>query len=174
MNEKTIDELQPELAEAKVVEADAKVVEADAKIKAEIKHIENGTHSKTDESTDYFQVLKSEASFFKCPEVTEVKFDEPSIFETNVNIINLSFKEDNKWYVNDGQSSFYVIVEDFNFIKKINENIERFGKGDILRVRLRREQFYTEETKRLKTEHYIEKVIRHTNPPRQILLNIEN
>ena len=108
------------------------------------------------------QIKKSEISYFKCPKPTETKLDDCAVFETSISIIKLSFKEDNKWYVDDGQSSFYVIVEDGSFLQKIDDNLVEFGKGDILKVKLRREQFYIEETKKLKTENFIEEVIKHS------------
>ncbi len=62
----------------------------------------------------------------------------PARFNTNLNIISLSFKDKNKWYVNDCQSSFYTTIEDLDFLRRVDEN-EEFRKGDILRVLIRRE-----------------------------------
>ena len=94
--------------------------------------------------------------------------DEPVKFNTNLNIISLSFKDKNKWYVNDGQSTFYVTIEDLDFLRKIDEN-EEFRKGDILKVLIRREQFLNEEQK-LRTEYFIEQVIEHKKPYQQMNL----
>ena len=69
---------------------------------------------------------------------------------------------------------FMSLLKTSTLLKKLMKIQSGFGKEDILRVKLRREKFYTEETKKLKTEHYIEKAIRYKDPPRQSLLNIEN
>lgn len=115
---------------------------------------------------------KSEVPYFKCPEPEEEKIDGEVRFETSLNIISLSFKEGNKWYVNDGQSSFYVIVEDEYFLQQIENSVISFAKGDIMRVVIRREQFYNKTENKLKTEHFIEKVIDHKKPMDQLLLEL--
>lgn len=125
-------------------------------------------YENSDES--FCMITKEEAVYFKCPEPEEEKIDKEAIFETNINIVNLSFKEGNKWFVNDGQSSFYATVEDNTFLQAINNNEISFTKGDILRVRLRREQFYNKTENKLKTENFIEKVIRHSKPPTMLPL----
>ncbi len=128
---------------------------------------------KLDENkTNFCQIIKEEVNYFKCLVSREIKLDEePVIFKTSINIINLSFKEDNKWYVNDGQSSFYVLVEDDEFLSDINAGKE-FAKGDILKVRIRREQFYNQDEKKLKTEHFIEEVLEHVKPQRHLQGNL--
>lgn len=115
---------------------------------------------------DFTDLNKEEVQYFKAPPAREVMIDEPVSFKTNLNIISLSFKDKNKWYVNDGQSSFYAIIEDLDFLRRIDEN-EEFRKGDILKVFIRREQFLNEEQK-LRTEYYIEKVIEHKKPFEQM------
>jgi hypothetical protein len=106
--------------------------------------------------------------FFKCPTPEEEKLDDDVSFITNVSIVNLSFKEGNKWFVNDGQSSFYVKVEDKTFLDKIENSYIAFTKGDILKIKIRREQYYNKDEKRLKTENFVEEVIKHSKPPEQV------
>jgi hypothetical protein len=84
------------------------------------------------------EIKKSEREYFTCPKPQEEQLEEPQIFETNINIINLSFKEGNKWYINDGGESYYVTVEDVEFLEKINQSYVKFSKGDILKVKIRR------------------------------------
>lgn len=125
-------------------------------------------HNNDDEN--FCMITKEEASFFACPEVQEEKMDTQACFETNISIINLSFKEGNKWYVNDGQSSFYVTVEDDEFLKRIDNRNIAFAKGDILKVRIRREQFINIQESKLKTENFIEQVMNYTVPSTQLPL----
>ena len=115
-------------------------------------------------------VKKESANYFDCPQPEQTKIEEDITFTTSVNIVNLSFKEGNKWFVNDGQSSFYAIVEDEDFLNKIQNSLVEFSKGDILSVKIRREQFFSPDDKKLKIENYIVKVLRHDKP--NIQLNI--
>lgn len=123
---------------------------------------------KPEDSDEFFDIKKEEFEYFKCPPAKEVMIDEPVKFYTNLNIISLSFKDKNKWYVNDGQSSFYTTIEDLDFLRRVDEN-EEFRKGDILRVLIRREQFLNEEQK-LRTEYFIEEVSEHKKPSEQMSL----
>ena len=123
---------------------------------------------KVENSEEFFDVKKEEIDYFKCPPAKEVMIDEPVRFNTNLNIISLSFKDKNKWYVNDGQSSFYSTIEDLDFLRRVDDN-EEFRQGDILRVLIRREQYLNEEQK-LRTEYFIEEVIEHKKPYQQMSL----
>jgi len=113
-------------------------------------------------------VKKESTTYFECPQPEQTKLDEDVIFITSVNIVNLSFKEGNKWFVNDGQSSFYAIVEDEDFLRKIDNSVVEFSKGDILRVKIRREQFFSPDDEKLKIENYIMEVLDHKKPHIQL------
>lgn len=114
---------------------------------------------------DYLcQITKDEKDWFLCPDSKEEEIDQPKVFETYISIINLSFKEGNKWFVNDGNESFYIIVEDENFLKRIDDSIVKFSKGDILKVQIRKVQFYNFDKKSLRSEYFVEKVLEHKTP----------
>jgi len=114
---------------------------------------------------DFVRIQKEEQQYFVCPKPQEQQIDkEPTRFETNISIINLSFKDGNKWYINDGESSFYATVEDNDFLSRINNSMIKFSKGDILRVVIRRVQYYNLDESKLKSEHFIEKVLNHNTP----------
>lgn len=72
------------------------------------------------------------------------------------------FKDGNKWRLNDGSTSFFATIIDPEFLQKIESGAERFGKGDLLMVDLRRVQSITDTG--LKTELVIERVIEHKAP----------
>lgn len=122
------------------------------------------------EKEPLFTITKNEKEYFVCPKPEEELLDEPQVFETNINIVNLSFKEGNKWFVNDGGENFYVIVEDNDFLENINNSSISFAKGDILKVKIRREQYYNIDEKKLKSEHFIVKVIKHIKPQNTLKL----
>lgn len=79
------------------------------------------------------------------------------------------FKDDNKWRFSDGSGSFFAEVADPIFVNKINSGDERFGKGDVLIVDLRRIQTISDNG--LKMEYSIIKVHEHRAPLQRQLLS---
>lgn len=79
------------------------------------------------------------------------------------------FKDDNKWRFSDGSGSFFAEVADPIFVNKINSGDERFGKGDVLIVDLRRIQFISDNG--LKMEYSIVRVHEHRAPLQRRLLS---
>ncbi len=57
-----------------------------------------------------------------------------------VQIIALSFKEDNKWRLTDGGEPFSAVIEDIDFINRIARDEIRFGKNDYLICDVRERQ----------------------------------
>lgn len=72
------------------------------------------------------------------------------------------FKDGNKWRFNDGGASFFAEIADADFMARIESGDERFGKGDVLIVDLRRIQSVTDNG--LKLEFVIQKVREHKAP----------
>ncbi len=72
------------------------------------------------------------------------------------------FKEDNKWRFNDGATSFFAEISDTDFLARIESGLERFGKGDVLIVDLRRIQSISDNG--LKLEYLVEQVREHRAP----------
>lgn len=79
------------------------------------------------------------------------------------------FKDDNKWRFNDGSTAFFAEITDKDFIAGINSGDERFGKGDVLVVDLRRIQSITDNG--LKLECLVERVHEHKLPLQASLLD---
>jgi hypothetical protein len=66
---------------------------------------------------------------------------------------------DGKWRFSDGRNTFRAEVADPRFLQRVKQGRERFGRGDILSVRLRSRQ---EKIKgQLRTTHVIEEVFSH-------------
>lgn len=110
-------------------------------------------------------VKKDEAKYFKSPEL----LDEVLIEETRrtaYSILSLAFKEDNKWRLYDGVSSIPALIEDHDFLKRVDANQIAFAKGDILICDVLIVQKRTKEG--LKAEYFIKKVIEHKTAMRQI------
>lgn len=93
--------------------------------------------------------------------------EEPVVNEVNMslNIEAPAFKEGNKWKFNDGGTSFYAEMADEAFLQRVNENRERFGKGDTLSVRMKFEQMGSGVT--LRTEKTIIEVLDHQEATKQ-------
>lgn len=75
-----------------------------------------------------------------------------------------TFKDGNKWKFFDGQSSFYADIIDEDFINKVNDGLERFGKGDELIATVRLVQTSINDT--LKMERTVVKVLEHKTHPK--------
>ena len=109
-------------------------------------------------NAEFYQITKEERGCFIAPRQETDKLGSNN-FTAFLNIINLSFKEKNKWYVNDGQSSFYAVIEDEAFLDAVDDNKIAFCKGDILQAQVRREQFYITNQGKITTEYFIEKIL---------------
>jgi hypothetical protein len=96
-----------------------------------------------------------------------------SIFEenertTSMEIVRLSFKDDNKWTLTDGTTNFNVDIEDARFVNQVNTGDVFFKKGDILKVR-----FVTQTRKTadgLKSNYKVSEVMEILHPHEQLAL----
>lgn len=86
----------------------------------------------------------------------------------NLQIIALSFKDDNKWRVTDGAEPFSATIEDVDFQKKVDNSEISFAKGDYLVCDVREKQSIISGS--LKKERSIVRVIEHKPAPRQMKL----
>ena len=93
-----------------------------------------------------------------------------TIRDINLQIINLSFKEDNKWRVTDGDVSFSVTIEDASFLNRIANSEIAFSKGDFLVCSIREKQ--TSTSNGLKMERSIVEVKDHRSATRQSKLQM--
>jgi len=115
------------------------------------------------------RIDRSDAQYFAEPQIGDELVLEQSI-KAAYSIVDLSFRERGKWRVNDGQSTFYVRIEDEEFLQMVDRDAVAFRKSDVLicdvRVRSLR------SSSGLKLEHVIERVIEHKPAMRQMPLDI--
>jgi hypothetical protein len=109
-------------------------------------------------------VSSSELSCFLAPEALAETLSEEEI-ELNLQLVNVAFREDNKWRFCDGSNSFYAQVQDSDFLAKVKSN-EPFSSGDILKARLRRTQSLFGEI--MRTEYVLLKVLEHRRAATQL------
>jgi hypothetical protein len=85
-----------------------------------------------------------------------------------LSIRSLAFQEGNKWRLYDGQNTITAAIDDRDFVEKVDSNLVRFAKGDILVCDVKTVQEQTSEG--LKTEHTVIRVLEHRQAPTQISL----
>ncbi|ASY57460.1 hypothetical protein [Sinorhizobium sp. CCBAU 05631] len=86
----------------------------------------------------------------------------------NLQIVPLSFKDDNKWRVTDGGEPFSVSIEDAEFLKQVANSEISFSKGDYLVCDVRERQTITSNG--LKKDRAIIAVKAHRPAARQMKL----
>ena len=111
------------------------------------------------------RVIEGEARWFKAPEIAD-KVLVSDTREAAFSILSLAFKEDNKWRLHDGSSPISVTIEDETFLRKVDQNVIRFAKGDVLICEVEFTQ--KQSAKGLVTENVVKHVKRHIPAPRQI------
>lgn len=116
-------------------------------------------------------VEKKDAVYFSSPIIQDRLLHE-SIYETMLQLVSLSFHEDNKWRVSEGgNGSFLCDITDTEFNSKVQKNEIAFAKDDLLRVNLRKRQWLTEKGT-MRMDYIIEKVIEHKSAAIQLKLDI--
>lgn len=113
----------------------------------------------TDNPDNGFVLIeKSERNFFKAPPQEEQEIDE-SIYPLNLQLVSVSFRDQNKWRFSDGSSTFYADVLDEEFLLRVKLSEESFSAGDILKVKLRKRQWLLGES--MRSEQEILEVLEH-------------
>lgn len=100
-------------------------------------------------------------------ESTYVETVADNVTERALTIQTPSFKEDVKWRVTDGASSYLVSMSDAGFVERVYNGEVSLNAKDILRVQLRVHQYRTEDGS-LRTEYEVVRVLEHI-PPRPAL-----
>lgn len=83
-------------------------------------------------------------------------------------IVSLTFKEDNKWRLSDGQATISAAIADTTFLSAVHNDLESFSKGDSLVCKLRVRQWQTATGAR--SEYEVVEVTQHLRAARQISL----
>lgn len=83
-------------------------------------------------------------------------------------IVSLAFTEDNKWRLYDGAATIHATIADSAFLSRVDQNLIRFAKGDILLCNVRVQQWQASTGAR--TEYTVVEVLEHRPAARQISL----
>ena len=96
-------------------------------------------------------------------------------FKKYYHIITLNFEEDKgklKWKLSDNSLSNHsvitALIEDKEFINKVEGSLLSFSKGDILKCQVREEQ--KEVGGKLNSAYFIEKILEHKPSSKQMNL----
>lgn len=119
------------------------------------------TFAVADPKTKKVEVLvdKSESSYFIAP-IGEIDMEETDEYIARLQIVTISFQDGNKWRFSDGQQSFYATISDEIFNQRVTNREEQFGKGDIIRAKVRRRQYMADGDK-LRADYEIIEVLQH-------------
>jgi hypothetical protein len=118
---------------------------------------------------DFAAASQDTATAFIAPEQEEEALEE-SERTASLQLVNIAFRDDNKWRFFDGAATFYASITDDSFLNRVEINEERFSKGDILRVRLLERKTLVGE--QLKAEYQVIEVIDHRRAGSQLRLPI--
>jgi len=123
----------------------------------------------TDERIDAV-VTREQAAWFVPPPADEtvVHEDERTMA---FSIVSLSFKECNKWRLYDGATTIHATISDAGFLSRVDQNVERFAKGDLLVCKVRVRQWQTAFG--VRTDYEVVEVLEHRQAARQIRLPLE-
>lgn len=113
------------------------------------------------------RVEKDEAVLFETPEIADEQLED-ELYETDLQLMQVSFKEGIKWKFTDGSVEFYANVNDLEFVQKVQESKTSFSKDDILRVRILKHKWISDSG--IKSEYEVEKIISHRSAAKQIPL----
>ena len=124
---------------------------------------------KANGSIPVFEIVKDEVSYFETPAQASVSEPLPEQVVTGAyTIVSLSFKEDNKWRLSDGQSAtISATILDKNFESRVDQGLP-FAKGDVLICRIRHRQTHVPDG--LRNEYDVMEVVDYKPAPRQYKL----
>lgn len=120
-----------------------------------------------DDETIGAMIERHEAAWFHAPPPEDALILE-EVRIIPFSIVSLSFREDNKWRLFDGQNTVFVQMADQEFLQRIDRNLARFAKGDILLAETRVAHWNTPSG--LRTDYTILRVLEHRPGAAQIEL----
>jgi hypothetical protein len=118
----------------------------------------------------FVEVCKAEGAWFIAPEWEVTPLEEVE-FECNVQLVNISFRDENKWRFSDGISTFHAAIVDADFLRSVQQNQAVFSKNDLLKVRMGKRQWLQGDD--MKTEYTVLKVLEHRHAASQLRLPLD-
>lgn len=117
---------------------------------------------------DFAEIIaKEQTQWFIPPEIP----DELLVDETRkmiLSLISVSFKENAKWVLHDGNATIVAAITDKPFLHQINTGQIRFARGDLLVCEVRVHQWHVQGGARI--DYEILRVLEHRMATRQVPL----
>jgi len=111
-----------------------------------------------------------EAHYFKAPAIVEEPLDTEEYVAT-LQVLTLAFQDGNKWrFTEGGGKSWYAIVRDDTFLRRVQLNQEYFAKDDIIKARIRITQCLGQDG--LKADYEILEVLEHRGASPHVQLTL--
>ncbi len=120
--------------------------------------------------SDFSEILHKEDRPWFHPPSIEDDLILDDVRKMAFSIVSLAFKDDNKWRLYDGAATIHATISDPGFLARVDQNVERFAKGDLLICQVRVRQWQTASGAR--TEYEVMEVLEHRQAARQIRLPI--
>lgn len=120
-----------------------------------------------DPKKGFVTIEKAERGYFVAPPPDSEELAD-DVTTANLQLVSVSFKDDNKWRFYDGTNSFFALIDDAAFLHKVQMGEESFSAGDIMTVKLRRRQWL--EGDAMKSEYQVVEVLRHRHGMAQIAM----
>ena len=74
-------------------------------------------------------------------------------------LVNISFKDGNKWRLSNGDNEFYATIADEKFLSQINSNDIKFSKSDSFKAKVQIEQKLTGDG--IKTFYTVKEILEY-------------
>ena len=119
-----------------------------------------GFTDKPDNKDNLVLIEKKESCSFKYAQFNSYKSG-TSEYDITLKIIGISFQENNKWKFYDGTTTpFYASIADEEFLSRIDNHTEQFGKGDEICAHVK-EKIITKSNGNPSYDRVISKVLSH-------------
>ncbi len=110
-------------------------------------------------------ITRAERSYFIAPPAETEELADQTL-KANLQLVNVAFKDDNKWRFYDGMTQFHAAILDERFVHRVQSGEENFAAGDILTVMIRKRQWLEADV--MKAEHEVLEVLNHRRGMAQI------
>lgn len=120
------------------------------------------------ETQRFVEISRAESRFFMAPPAEEQQLSSEES-ERTLQLVSVTFKDDNKWRFTDGATSFHAAIEDIEFQESVLRG-RQFAAGDVLKVKLRVDQWMRGD--KLQSEYAVVKVLEHRKAGVQLSLPV--
>lgn len=116
-------------------------------------------------------ISRTQAPYFKAPNPEEETLQADEYVAT-LQVLTLAFQDGNKWrFTEGGGNTYFAVVLDEAFLRRVHLNQEQFAKDDIIKARIRRTQRIGKDG--LKAEYEVLEVLEHRSASPKVQLRMD-